>query len=148
MILAVLVVHCLIGGGQTGLLAAGFHTLSEEFGVSLTKISLTTGVYQISLGFGSVILGPTALLYGKRPGTSSDVYINESLFIRATCVFDWVHLVCNRSILVNAPCRTHDSRDWCITLRMSSFLFHSRGIPSQSFYANCISFFFMNAVSV
>src|SRR5437762_14384691 len=96
----VLVVHSLIGGGQTGLLAAGFHTLSEEFGVSLTKISLTTGVYQISLGFGSVILGPTALLYGKRPGTAPDIHINQSLFIWANCLFDWVYLVCSRSILV------------------------------------------------
>lgn len=66
--LIVLGVHCLIGGGQTPILAAGFHTLSEQFGVSLTKISLTTGVYMLFLGLGSVLLSPTALLFGKRPG--------------------------------------------------------------------------------
>ena len=124
MIFVVLVVHCLVGGGQTGLLAAGFHTLSKEFGVSLTKISLTTGVYQIFLGFGSVILGPTALLYGKRPGTLLDNDIDKSLFIWASCLLDWVYMVCGGAILVNAPCRTDNSRNRCIPLRMSSFLFH------------------------
>jgi hypothetical protein len=66
--LVVLGVHCLIGGGQTPILAAGFHTLANEFGVSLSKIALTTGVYMLFLGLGSVLLSPTALLYGKRPG--------------------------------------------------------------------------------
>jgi hypothetical protein len=69
--LIVLGVHCLIGGGQTPLLAAGFHILSHQFGVSLTKISLTTGVYMLFLGIGSVLLSPTALLFGKRPGIVS-----------------------------------------------------------------------------
>jgi hypothetical protein len=69
--LLVLGVHCLIGGGQTPILAAGFKTISNQFGVSLTKMSLTTGVYMLFLGVGSVLLSPTALLYGKRPGTSS-----------------------------------------------------------------------------
>lgn len=66
--LVVVCVHCLVGGGQTPILAAGYHTLSEQFGVSLNKISLTTGVYMLFLGIGSVILSPTALIYGKRPG--------------------------------------------------------------------------------
>jgi len=66
--LIVLSVHSLIGGGQTPILAAGFKTISEQFGVSLSKISYTTGVYMLFLGFGSVIASPTALLYGKRPG--------------------------------------------------------------------------------
>lgn len=74
--LLVLGVHCLIGGGQTPILAAGFHTLSEQFGVSLTKISLTTGVYMLFLGLGSVLLSPTALLFGKRPGMDpSEKYV-------------------------------------------------------------------------
>jgi hypothetical protein len=68
VMLLVLGVHCLIGGGQTPILAAGFHTLSDQFGVSLTKIALTTGVYMLFVGIGCVILSPTALLYGKRPG--------------------------------------------------------------------------------
>jgi MFS family permease len=66
--LTVLGVYCLIGGGQTPILAAGFKTLAEQFDVSLSKMSLTTGVYMLFLGFGSVILSPTAILYGKRPG--------------------------------------------------------------------------------
>ena len=66
--LIVLGVHCLIGGGKTPILAAGFHTLSQQLGVSLSKIALTTGVYMLFLGLGSVILSPTALLFGKRPG--------------------------------------------------------------------------------
>jgi hypothetical protein len=66
--LAVLGVHSLIGGGQTPILAAGFHTIANQFGVSLSKMSLTTGVYMLFLGLGSVVFSPTALLYGKRPG--------------------------------------------------------------------------------
>lgn len=66
--LVVLSVHCLIGGGQTPILAAGFHTLATQFDVSLSKIALTTGVYMLFLGIGSVLLSPTALIYGKRPG--------------------------------------------------------------------------------
>ena len=76
--LAVLGVHCLVGGGQTPILAAGFHTIANQFNVSLSKMSLTTGVYMLFLGFGSVLLSPTALLYGKRPGT-------YSLFVSAFC---------------------------------------------------------------
>ena len=67
--LVVLGVHCLIGGGQTPILAAGFLTIGDQFGVSLSKMSLTTGVYMLFLGIGSVLLSPTAILYGKRPGT-------------------------------------------------------------------------------
>jgi hypothetical protein len=73
--LIVLGVHCLIGGGQTPILAAGFHTLAAQFGVSLSKIALTTGVYMLFLGIGSVILSPTALLFGKRPGISIFFYL-------------------------------------------------------------------------
>jgi hypothetical protein len=71
LMLVVLGVHCLVGGGQTPILAAGFHTMAADFGVSLTKMSLTTGVYMLFLGLGSVLLSPTALLWGKRPGMSS-----------------------------------------------------------------------------
>lgn len=133
MILAALVVHCLIGGGQTGLLAAGFHTISQQFGVTLTKVSLTTGAYQISLGFGSVILGPTALLYGKRPGTTSPYHsVDGSLFIWANYLFGWMHMVRNRAVLVNVTYRTDDSRNRRSPLRMPSFLFHSRSSPSPT----------------
>jgi hypothetical protein len=66
--LIVLGVHSLVGGGQTPILAAGFHTISKQFDVSLVKISLTTGAYMLFLGIGSVLLSPTALIYGKRPG--------------------------------------------------------------------------------
>src|SRR5271169_1513338 len=94
--LIVLGVHCLIGGGQTPILAAGFHTLSLQFDVSLTKIALTTGVYMLFLGIGSVILSPTALLYGKRPGILFfyDLWLMGSLFTRSIDISCRMYLVC------------------------------------------------------
>ena len=90
--LAVLGVHSLIGGGQTPILAAGFHTISKQFGVSLQKMSLTTGAYMLVLGFGSVIFSPTALLFGKRPGMLSVnlvnvVYLLGQLIFIVACVW-------------------------------------------------------------
>jgi hypothetical protein len=109
--LVVLGVHCLIGGGQTPILAAGFHTLSNQFGVSLSKIALTTGVYMLFLGIGSVILSPTALIYGKRPGIPyfyKERYLIISLLIRTVDFLDWMYLVCYCSILDNAAYRTNN----------------------------------------
>ncbi len=108
MILIVLGVHCLIGGGQTPLLAAGFHTLSVQFNVSLSKIALTTGVYMLFLGIGSVILSPTALLFGKRPGMTLAAAANSSLFAWTIDFSGWMYLVCYCSFLGYAPCRKND----------------------------------------
>ncbi|GEQ68809.1 hypothetical protein JCM33374_g2478 [Metschnikowia sp. JCM 33374] len=55
-----------LGGGQTPLLAAGFHKLSVEFGKSPAVISYLVGAVMLALGVGSVFASPTAILYGKR----------------------------------------------------------------------------------
>jgi hypothetical protein len=114
--LVVLSVHCLIGGGQAPILAAGFHTLSDQFGVSLTKIALTTGVYMLFLGIGSVILSPTALLYGKRPGNSLLDWVNSSISSGTVDISCRVYLVCYSPIMGNAPRRQNYHRNRSITL--------------------------------
>ncbi|KAM5510001.1 MFS transporter [Fusarium oxysporum f. sp. phaseoli] len=59
--------YCMIGGGITPLIAAGFTDVAEEFDVSVEKVALTTGLCMTGLGIGAVIASPTAILYGKRP---------------------------------------------------------------------------------
>ncbi|KAL4970206.1 putative MFS transporter [Aspergillus stella-maris] len=69
--------YCLMGGGMTPVLAAGFNQVSEDYGVDTQKVAYTTGLYMLGLGIGSVIMSPTAILWGKRP-----VYIlGATLFI-------------------------------------------------------------------
>ncbi|KAM0717839.1 hypothetical protein Q7P37_006171 [Cladosporium fusiforme] len=59
--------YCMIGGGMTPILAAGFSQVSRDLDVSVPDVALTTGLYMMGLGLGSVVLSPTAILYGKRP---------------------------------------------------------------------------------
>ncbi|KAE8160823.1 hypothetical protein BDV40DRAFT_289784 [Aspergillus tamarii] len=59
--------YCLMGGGMTPILAAGFTQVAETYGVSTQQVAYTTGLYMLGLGVGSVIMSPTAILYGKRP---------------------------------------------------------------------------------
>ncbi|KAH6686314.1 MFS1 family protein [Plectosphaerella plurivora] len=59
--------YCMVGGGITPLLAAGFYNVADDYGVSVEDVSLTTGLYMMGLGLGSVVASPTAILYGKRP---------------------------------------------------------------------------------
>ncbi|KMU81697.1 hypothetical protein CISG_02715 [Coccidioides immitis RMSCC 3703] len=59
--------YCMIGGGMTPILAAAFNDVSEEYNVSFQKVALTTGLYMLGLGIGSVVMSPTAILFGKRP---------------------------------------------------------------------------------
>lgn len=59
--------YCMIGGGMTPLIAAGFHNVAEEYHVQEETVALTTGLYMMGLGVGSVIFSPTAILWGKRP---------------------------------------------------------------------------------
>lgn len=59
--------YCLMGGGMTPILAAGFNQVSESYGVSTQKVAYTTGLYMLGLGVGSVVMSPTAILWGKRP---------------------------------------------------------------------------------
>lgn len=55
-----------LGGGQTPILAAGFTSLREEFGISLSTVSFLVGAFMLALGLGSVFASPSAVLYGKR----------------------------------------------------------------------------------
>ncbi|KAI9800727.1 MAG: hypothetical protein M1833_003143 [Piccolia ochrophora] len=59
--------YCMVGGGMTPILAAGFNDVADTYGVSTSEVALTTGLYMMGLGIGSVIGSPTAILYGKRP---------------------------------------------------------------------------------
>ncbi|KAI3341114.1 major facilitator superfamily domain-containing protein [Ustulina deusta] len=58
---------CMVGGGITPIIAAGFTDVAHDFNVDVSQVSLTTGLYMLGLGIGCVIFSPTAILYGKRP---------------------------------------------------------------------------------
>lgn len=60
-------IYCMIGGGMTPILAAGFTNVASDFDVTVSKVALTTGLYMMGMGVGSVFASPTAILYGKRP---------------------------------------------------------------------------------
>ncbi|KAL8848752.1 MAG: hypothetical protein Q9221_006223 [Calogaya cf. arnoldii] len=59
--------YCMVGGGMTPVLAAGFNDVAETYNVSVPQVALTTGLFMMGLGLGSVITSPTAILFGKRP---------------------------------------------------------------------------------
>ncbi|KAK2872120.1 hypothetical protein FQN49_002547 [Arthroderma sp. PD_2] len=59
--------YCMLGGGMTPILAAAYNEVSLEYGISFHKVALTTGLYMLGLGLGSVVMSPTAILFGKRP---------------------------------------------------------------------------------
>ncbi|KAI0476071.1 major facilitator superfamily domain-containing protein [Xylariaceae sp. FL0804] len=59
--------YCMVGGGVTPILAAGFTNVAESYHIDVAKVSLTTGLYMMGMGLGSVVFSPTAILYGKRP---------------------------------------------------------------------------------
>ncbi|KAH7158067.1 major facilitator superfamily domain-containing protein [Dactylonectria estremocensis] len=74
--------YCMLGGGMTPIIAAGFTDVAETYDVEVETVSLTTGLYMMGLGVGSVIVSPTAILYGKRPVylASAVVFIAMSLW--------------------------------------------------------------------
>lgn len=74
--------YCMIGGGITPLLAAGFTDVSRDYNVEVEEVALTTGLYMMGLGLGSVIFSPTAILYGKRP-----VYLFSAIIFIASCIW-------------------------------------------------------------
>ncbi|KAI9767343.1 MAG: hypothetical protein M1840_005752 [Geoglossum simile] len=74
--------HCLVGGGMTPILAAGFKNVAETYHVSIPQVALTTGLFMMGLGMGSVLTSPTAILYGKRP-----VYLVGTLVFLAGAVW-------------------------------------------------------------
>jgi MFS family permease len=70
----------MLGGGMTPVLAAGFNEVAASYKIAEARVSLTTGLYMMGLGIGSVIMSPTAILFGKRP-----VYLATSImFILAS----------------------------------------------------------------
>ncbi|KAK4466733.1 major facilitator superfamily domain-containing protein [Cladorrhinum samala] len=85
----------MIGGGMTPILAAGFTDIAHDYGVDVHSVSLTTGLYMMGLGLGSVIFSPTAILYGKRP-----VYLFGSVLLILSCV--WCALSPNFASLIVA----------------------------------------------
>ena len=74
--------YCMIGGGMTPILAAGFNNVAQAFNVTYEKVALTTGLYMMGLGVGSVINSPTAILFGKRP-----VYLFSAVMFVATSIW-------------------------------------------------------------
>ncbi|OCT51139.1 major facilitator transporter [Cladophialophora carrionii] len=87
--------YCMIGGGMTPILAAGFNNVAEDFDVSYSQVALTTGLYMMGMGVGSVIFSPTAILYGKRP-----VYIGGAVLFVLSSV--WCALAPNYAHLATA----------------------------------------------
>lgn len=59
--------YCMVGGGMTPVLAAGFKKVAATYNVSIPRVALTTGLYMMGLGVGSVVFSPTAIVFGKRP---------------------------------------------------------------------------------
>ncbi|TVY80388.1 putative MFS-type transporter [Lachnellula suecica] len=87
--------YCMAGGGMTPILAAGFTNVAATYHVTVPAVALTTGLYMMGLGVGSVIASPTAILYGKRP-----VYLVSAILFVVTSV--WCALSPNYSSLVVA----------------------------------------------
>jgi MFS family permease len=59
--------YCMVGGGMTPVLAAGFNDVARTYNVTIPQVALTTGLYMLGLGLGSIVASPTAILWGKRP---------------------------------------------------------------------------------
>ncbi|KAI8938504.1 hypothetical protein NX059_004393 [Plenodomus lindquistii] len=72
----------MIGGGMTPILAAGFNNVARTYDVSVPKVALTTGLYMLGLGLGSVVASPTAIVWGKRP-----VYLAAIVLFTASSVW-------------------------------------------------------------
>jgi MFS family permease len=72
----------MVGGGMTPILAAGFTNVASTYDVTVPKVALTTGLYMMGLGVGSVFASPTAILYGKRP-----VYLVSVVIFICTAVW-------------------------------------------------------------
>ncbi|EGX94909.1 MFS transporter, putative [Cordyceps militaris CM01] len=74
--------YCMLGGGVTPLIAAGFTDVAHDYHVEVETVALTTGLYMMGLGVGSVFASPTAILFGKRPVylASAILFIGTSLW--------------------------------------------------------------------
>lgn len=69
-------------GGMTPVLAAGFSNVASDYGVPVARVSLTTGLFMMGMGVGSVFASPTAILWGKRP-----VYLVSSVMFIVTSIW-------------------------------------------------------------
>lgn len=87
--------YCMLGGGMTPILAAGFDNVAATYQVSIPQVALTTGLYMMGLGIGSVVASPTAILFGKRP-----VYLVSIILFLISSV--WCAVSPNYSSLVVA----------------------------------------------
>ena len=67
---------------MTPILAAGFTNVASTYGVTTARVSLTTGLYMMGLGVGSVVASPTAILFGKRP-----VYLFGAIMFICTSIW-------------------------------------------------------------
>ncbi|KAI1813432.1 MFS general substrate transporter [Poronia punctata] len=74
--------YCMVGGGITPIIAAGFTDVAKDYDVEVAQVSLTTGLYMLGLGIGCIIFSPTAILYGKRP-----VYLFSSILFILSAVW-------------------------------------------------------------
>jgi MFS family permease len=74
--------YCMVGGGMTPILAAGFTNVAATYHVTTARVALTTGLYMMGLGVGSVFASPTAILFGKRP-----VYLFSAILFICTSVW-------------------------------------------------------------
>ncbi len=87
--------YCMVGGGMTPILAAGFTNVAATYGVTTPQVALTNGLYMMGLGIGSVVASPTAILWGKRP-----VYLFSVIIFILSAV--WCALSPNYASLVVA----------------------------------------------
>ncbi|EHA46439.1 hypothetical protein MGG_12650 [Pyricularia oryzae 70-15] len=82
MVLLSVGLFCMMGAGLTPVLAAGFTDIANEYQIDVDRVPLTTGMYMLGMGIGSVFVAPTALLYGKRP-----VYLGGAALLVVTCAW-------------------------------------------------------------
>ncbi|KAI0391713.1 MFS general substrate transporter [Xylariaceae sp. FL0594] len=87
--------YCMVGGGITPIIAAGFTDVAKDYDIDVSQVSLTTGLYMLGLGIGSVIFSPTAILFGKRP-----VYLFSAVIFILSAV--WCALSPNFTSLILA----------------------------------------------
>ena len=108
--------YCMIGGGITPLLAAGFTDVAAEYKIDTEQVALTAGFSMLGMGLGSIIASPTAILYGKRP-----VYLASGYpFHRCICLvcrFTQLYVACRCSNLPGHVCEPR---------RMSAFRHYCR----------------------
>ena len=67
---------------MTTVLAAAYNNVMDEYSVTSQQVAFTTSLYTLGLGLGSVIMSPTAILWGKRP-----VYIGGGVLFALSAIW-------------------------------------------------------------